>query len=103
MKHRVSHSDHVLEGIPVPVEAGGRNVLLVRNGEGLFALENSCPHQRKTMEQGEVLVRSIRCPFHGVEIDLVDGSIVSDAGFIGLSSVQVFKVEESEGVIYLEI
>jgi nitrite reductase/ring-hydroxylating ferredoxin subunit len=103
MKHRVSYSDHVLEGQPVPVEVGGRNVLLVRSAEGLFALENSCPHQCKTMEQGEVLVRSIRCPFHGVEIDLVDGSIVSDAGYIGLSSVQVFKVEETEGVIYLEI
>ncbi len=103
MKYRVSHSDHVLAGQPVPVEAGGRNVLLVRSVEGLFALENACPHQRKTMEQGEVLGHTIRCPFHGVEIDLVDGSIVCDAGYIGLASAQVFKVEETEGIIYLEI
>ena len=103
MKHRISYSDHVLEGQAVPVEAGARKVLLVRSAEGLFALENACPHQCKSMEQGEVLARSIRCPFHGVEIDLVDGSIFSDAGFIGLSSVQVFKVEEAEGDVYLEI
>jgi nitrite reductase/ring-hydroxylating ferredoxin subunit len=103
MKHRVLQSDDVPEGQAVAVEAGGRNVLLVRSAEGLFALENACPHQCKSMEQGEVLVRSIRCPFHGVEIDLVDGTIVSDAGFVGLSSVQVFKVEEAQGVIYLEI
>jgi len=103
MKHKVSHSDHVLEGQAVPVEAGGHNVLLVRSAEGLFALENSCPHQCKTMEQGEVLDQTIRCPFHGVEINLVDGSIACNAGFIGLTSVRVFRVEESEGVIYLEI
>jgi len=103
MKHKVTYSDEVLEGRPVPVEAGGKKVLLVRSAEGLFALANACPHQCKSMEQGEVLAHSIRCPFHGVEIDLKDGSIVSDAGFIGLSSVQVFKVEEIGGVICLEV
>ena len=103
MKHEVAYSDHVMEGQPVPVEAAGRNVLLVRSAAGLFALENACPHQRSTLEKGDVLSHSIRCPLHGVEIDLVDGSIVSDVGFIGLSPVQVFKVEETDGMIYLEI
>jgi nitrite reductase/ring-hydroxylating ferredoxin subunit len=103
MKHRVSNSDQVLEGQTLAVEAGGQDVLLVRSAAGLFALKNACPHQRSSLERGTVLAHTIRCPLHGVEINLADGSVADDAGFHGLESVQVFKVEESEGAIYLEI
>lgn len=103
MKHRVAHSSEVLEGQPVPAEAGGHKVLLVRSTGGLFALENACPHQRNTLEKGEVLAHSIRCPLHGVEVSLSDGTVVEDVGFLGLSPVQVFSVEETEGMIYLDI
>ena len=103
MKYRVSTSDQLLEGQALAVEAGEQDVLLVRSAAGLFALENACPHQRSSLEQGEVLRHTIRCPLHGVEINLTDGSVADDAGFHGLERVQVFKVEEREGAIYLEI
>ena len=102
MKHEVSNSDQLLEGHALAVEADGQSVLLVRSSAGLFALENACPHQRSSLEQCEVLSHTIRCPWHGVEVNLADGSIADDAGFHGLENIQVFNVEESEGVIYLE-
>ena len=61
---------------PVRVEVAGSAVLLVRDGEELFAIGNRCPHQGAPLHKGPVRfggsLRTVRCP-HGSTFDLAVG------------------------------
>jgi nitrite reductase/ring-hydroxylating ferredoxin subunit len=65
---------------PVRVEVAGSAVLLVRNGDELFAIDNRCPHQGAPLHKGPVRfggsLRTVRCPLHGSTFDLADGRVL---------------------------
>jgi nitrite reductase/ring-hydroxylating ferredoxin subunit len=65
---------------PVRVEVAGSAVLLVRNGDELFAIDNRCPHQGAPLHRGPVRfggsLRTVRCPLHGSTFDLADGRVL---------------------------
>lgn len=65
---------------PVKVDVDGSDVLLVRNGEELFATGNRCPHQGAPLHKGMVRfggsLRTVQCPLHGSTFDLADGRVL---------------------------
>lgn len=48
-------------------------VLLVRNGNDVFAFQNKCPHQNKPMDGCWIENGSIVCPFHQYRYSLETG------------------------------
>ena len=65
---------------PVRIDAHGSDVLLVRNGEELFAIGNRCPHQGAPLHKGLVRfggsLRTVQCPLHGSIFDLAEGRVM---------------------------
>ena len=55
------------------VEANGMPVLLVRRGEAIFAIAETCSHLGGPLAEGKLEDKSVRCPWHGSLFSLEDG------------------------------
>ena len=63
------------EGRPECARAGDVDVLIVRDGDGIHALDNRCTHRGAPLHEGEVSGGCVTCPWHGSRFRLADGSI----------------------------
>ncbi len=65
---------------PIQVKVGDAEVLVVRNGDELFAIGNRCTHQGTPLHRGPVKfsgsLRTVRCPLHGSTFSLADGRVM---------------------------
>jgi nitrite reductase (NADH) small subunit len=92
----VAGLDELDEGTPTVRKAGGREVVLVRWRDRVFALRNVCPHQTQSFAGGVIYGRIdpgdapgvfrvdndvpvIACPWHHWEYDLETGRCPVDA------------------------
>ncbi|NBE52750.1 Rieske 2Fe-2S domain-containing protein [Streptomyces boluensis] len=64
------------EGKPLRGTAGDVPVVLVRQGETVYALSAVCTHAGGPLDEGKVLDGCIRCPWHGSCFRLEDGAAV---------------------------
>jgi 3-phenylpropionate/trans-cinnamate dioxygenase ferredoxin subunit len=66
-----------LEEIPVDqglaVTLGAQEVVIARDGDEVFALENTCSHAEVALSEGEVADCQIECWLHGSMFDLRTG------------------------------
>lgn len=62
------------------VAVDGQDVLLVRDGERLFAIGNRCTHQGAPLHRGPVRfsgsLATVQCPLHGSMFGLADGKVL---------------------------
>lgn len=77
---------------------GEDEVLLVRSGSEIFAIEPSCSHYHGPLAEGLVVDESVRCPWHHACFDLRTGEAVRAPA---LSPLAVWKVEETDGRIFV--
>jgi 3-phenylpropionate/trans-cinnamate dioxygenase ferredoxin subunit len=103
MKLKAAKSKDVETNRPHATQVNGQKVLLLRTGEGLFAIENSCPHQSQSLEYGKLEGKLLTCRYHGIRIDVSTGAVVWAAGYIGMEPVKTFEVEERDGIISVEM
>ncbi|MHB8507808.1 MAG: Rieske (2Fe-2S) protein [Candidatus Dormibacteria bacterium] len=71
----VIRESELSEDKPRLVEADGVAVVLLRHGEEVHALANSCSHAGGPLSDGTVDGCSITCPWHGSTFSVEDGSI----------------------------
>jgi nitrite reductase/ring-hydroxylating ferredoxin subunit/uncharacterized membrane protein len=58
------------------VSADGMPVLLLRRGERLYAIAETCAHLGGPLAEGRLEGLSIRCPWHGTRVALDDGRVL---------------------------
>ena len=63
------------DGRPVCARAGDVDVLIVRDADGVHALDNRCTHRGGPLHEGEVADGCVTCPWHGSRFRLADGSV----------------------------
>jgi nitrite reductase/ring-hydroxylating ferredoxin subunit len=56
------------------IEAHGRRLVLCRTEDGVYALENRCPHAFVPLDAGRLHGHVLECPLHGGRLDVRDGS-----------------------------
>lgn len=64
------------EGTPTKVKAGAQTLVLVRSGETIHALHDTCAHLGCSLSEGTVVGGAIECPCHGSQFALADGHVV---------------------------
>jgi nitrite reductase/ring-hydroxylating ferredoxin subunit/uncharacterized membrane protein len=58
------------------INAGGMPVLLVRRGERIYAIAETCSHLGGPLAEGKLEDLSVRCPWHGSCYSLEDGRVL---------------------------
>jgi len=61
---------------PTKAKAGAQTLVLVRVGETIQALHDTCAHAGCSLSEGTVVGDTIRCGCHGSRFKLADGSVV---------------------------
>ncbi len=62
---------------PTRAEHDGVPILLVRHGDRVFALAETCSHFGATLSEGNLVGESIVCPWHASRFALKDGSVIN--------------------------
>jgi nitrite reductase/ring-hydroxylating ferredoxin subunit len=81
---------------PVVVEAGDVPVLLMRQGEEIFAVENWCTHAGGPLSEGTFEGCNVICPWHGSRFCLRDGVPLDGPA---VTPLRTFEVREQNGRI----
>jgi nitrite reductase/ring-hydroxylating ferredoxin subunit len=61
------------DGVPTAAKAGAQTLVLVRNGDRVFALHAQCAHAGGPLAEGKIVDGCIECPWHYSRYRLADG------------------------------
>ena len=93
--------------LPQPFEPGmvklafvaGRQILIV-NAEGrLYGIDNSCPHAGGSLYGAKLVGTRLRCPSHGLLIDLASGCLADSSS----PGARVYQLNEVPGGVELTL
>jgi len=85
-------------GVPVRIEDGGLGIVVFRKGDAVSAFEDSCPHARWHLSDGEVCEGVLECPGHGWEFDTATGRCLNVPAY----SLRKFEVTTLSGIVSIE-
>ena len=76
------------------------NIVVVREGENVYALKNECTHEEFPLSEGWIEDGCIHCAFHGAKFDLKTGEALSLPAY---ENVVTFPVRINEGMIEIKV
>lgn len=114
--HEAAAVDDLEEGVPFRVDVAGRDVVLIRWRDEVFAVRNICPHQVQSFVAGHVHDRIVAgagvgdvriardhpvlvCPWHSWEFSLRSGRCVVDPSH----RVRLYATEIRDGRILVDL
>jgi nitrite reductase/ring-hydroxylating ferredoxin subunit len=75
-------------------------VLLVKDGERIFAIHDRCSHRGCSLSQGELEGEEIVCGCHGSRFDLKDGSVKHGPA---TAPQPFFQVRDRDGIVEVRL
>lgn len=78
------------ENKPTSVEIEDEAVVLIRQGETVYALKDECTHEEFPLSAGWVQGTHIHCALHGAKFNIEDGAT---GGLPAYEDVETFDVE----------
>jgi len=64
------------QGRPVKAKLGINTLVLIREGERILALHDTCAHAGGPLSEGKIVEGTIECPWHGSRYRLANGHVV---------------------------
>ena len=64
------------DGTLTRVENGGEPLVLLNDGDTVYAASATCTHVGAPLDEGELSGACVTCPWHGSEFDLRDGRVI---------------------------
>jgi 3-phenylpropionate/trans-cinnamate dioxygenase ferredoxin subunit len=100
--HVVARFDDLAPGTAKKVEVGGRSIALVRIGDDVYAIGDTCSHGAVSLSEGEVLcdTKEIECWKHGSAFSLETGEAIT---LPATQPVPVYTAAVVDGDIVLTI
>ena len=83
----------VAERQPTKAKAGAQTLVLVRVGERIQALHDTCAHAGCSLSGGTLVGDTLQCPCHGSRFKLADGSVVVGPATADQPSYEVRRAE----------
>jgi nitrite reductase/ring-hydroxylating ferredoxin subunit len=65
------------EGRPIRAKLGSNQLVLVRQGDRILALHDTCAHAGGPLSEGKLVGDTVQCPWHGSRYRLTDGLVVA--------------------------
>ena len=97
---KVASLEDLEENGLISVEAGGREIVLARADDGVYALEDCCSHQDYPLSEGEMDDGTVECALHGARFDVKTGKALS---LPAIKPVDTFEVEVRDSDIYVKV
>ena len=101
-RQRVCAASEVADGTAHRVDVDGHPIAVVRCGDELFAVGDTCTHQRISLSEGDVLcaTQEIECWKHGSAFSLVTGD---PSALPAIKPIPVFPVSVEDDDVYVEV
>ena len=96
---RAARLDDVREAGCRVVHIEGRTVALFSHGDGIFAVENRCPHMGFPLHKGSVCDGILTCHWHHARFDLASGGTFDQWA----DDVTAFPVTVQDGEVWLDL
>ena len=106
MEHDACALTEIPDGGKNVAVVGGTKVLLLRAGDEVFAIRNSCPHMKLPLSVGTFDGTHIKCRFHGSRYEVRTGQRDKKAwllGGLGEDCVPTYPVTLRNGRVFVEI
>lgn len=71
----VCRVDALTDAQIIPVQAGNRQLLIVKDGDHIVACERACPHEQADLALGRCSGGKLYCPRHFAWFDLNNGTV----------------------------
>lgn len=101
-EHKVLRLDEIDDGTARKVEIDGRAVALIRLGDLVYAIGDTCTHEEVSLSEGYVDGDecTIECWRHGASFDLVSGEPTS---LPAVKPVPVYEVSVVDGDVWVSV
>lgn len=96
----VGSTDAVSETAPLSVEVDGVDVVVVRCGSELYAVEDRCTHDGESLGDAPVEDCQIICPRHGSHFCLRTGEALTPPAY---EPLRTYRVRAQEGRVLIEV
>ena len=93
--------DHLDEEAAIRVVLAGKAIALVKSGGAVYAVDDTCTHEKESLSGGFIDENTIECPRHGAMFDLKTGRVLSLPATRDLTTYEV-KVENGEILVSIE-
>lgn len=97
---RVTSLSEVPEDAAYTATVGRQDIVVVREGEEVFAVEDMCSHAMYPLSEGDVAECRIECSLHGSRFDLRTGK--PDA-LPATEPIATFPVRIDNGDVYVDV
>ena len=98
--HNVAKLSELSEATPVQVEVDGVPVCLVRLGDEVKAIHDTCSHQQWSLADGMVWGNGVECSLHGSTFDLDTGK---PSSLPAMKSVPTFPVKVDGDEVAIDV
>jgi nitrite reductase/ring-hydroxylating ferredoxin subunit/uncharacterized membrane protein len=85
------------EGGPTKAKAGANALILVRAGDTIQALHETCAHAGGPLAEGTIVDGCIQCPWHGSRFRLADGHVARGPATYDQPAYEVRRAESGAG------
>ncbi len=82
------------------VEVGGQPVVLIRQGDEVYALHDRCTHEEFPLSDGWLDEQRLVCSYHGAQYDIRSGEAVALPAF---ENVKTWPVRIHNGMIEIKM
>jgi 3-phenylpropionate/trans-cinnamate dioxygenase ferredoxin component len=97
---KVAELSSLVAGIPSRIELEGTRDRLVREGDEVFAIHDTCSHQEYSLAEGMVFDCQIECALHGSMFDLRTGA---PSSLPATEPVPVYAVELDGDAVLVDL
>jgi 3-phenylpropionate/trans-cinnamate dioxygenase ferredoxin subunit len=95
----VCATDRLTEQKIICTKVGGVDLLVIKDGDQLYACERACPHEQADLSLGRVDDGQLYCPRHLAWFSLVDGKI--SPGWPS-RALRRYPVRDADGQIWVD-
>ena len=96
----VCQLDTFASGTMRNIQVGKKKIVVIRQGDELYALEDRCSHENYPLSDGFLEDGKIACAMHGAEFDLKTGEALALPAY---ENVKTYIVRMNDGMVEVQV